>query len=127
MICVVGLFLTPRKELRFAVTVKLLNLFNFKILISSTILLKRKGKTFCELFNSYKQIWCAQFLGELHDGYEVQCCGGEVVSDRLKCCGNVTMGQAFVENTDNICCGSKYVSVETSVCCTDELGRSQVQ
>ena len=49
-----------------------------------------------------------------------------MVSDRLKCCGNVTVGQAYVANTDNICCGSQYVAEETSVCCTDELGRSQV-
>ena len=65
--------------------------------------------------------------GTLHDGYQVQCCGGEVVSDQLKCCGNVTMGQAYIENTDNMCCGSQYVPEETSVCCTDEMGRSKVR
>lgn len=69
---------------------------------------------------------CCGILDELHDGYESQCCGGEVVSDRLRCCGNTTIGQAYVDNTDNVCCGSEYVLEETSVCCTDEIGRSKV-
>ncbi len=63
----------------------------------------------------------------LQDGYQSQCCGKEVVSDKLTCCGNVSKGQAFVENAENVCCGNEYVPDKTSVCCTDELGRSKVK
>ena len=135
VICAVGLFLTLQMERRFAVMVRELWCLKKKhhFLLTSVYYgsYVNCGLIICCILINHN--WFFSYIvlllctGELHDGYQVQCCGKEVVSDRLKCCGNVTVGQAYVHNTDNLCCGSQYVAEETSVCCTDEIGRSQVR
>lgn len=41
---------------------------------------------------SGNQICCA---GRLHDGYGQQCCGGQIVSIDLECCGGEEEGMAY--------------------------------
>lgn len=36
------------------------------------------------------QLCCS---GSLHDGYGVQCCGGQIVDDALVCCGDAERGE----------------------------------
>lgn len=36
------------------------------------------------------QLCCS---GSLHDGYGVQCCGGQIVDDTLVCCGDAERGE----------------------------------
>ena len=68
----------------------------------------------------------ACFAEKLHNGYERQCCGGEMSSDTMLCCGNNTVGQAYKPELDRFCCGSQYADSATSVCCADETGMSKV-
>jgi len=66
-------------------------------------------------------------IGTLVDSYDgVQCCGGQVVSTDLVCCGDAVSGHSYVTDTAKYCCGQQYVDVLTTHCCTDRHGRSQV-
>jgi len=60
------------------------------------------------------------------DGGSIQCCGGQVVSAGLVCCGDSVTGQSYVTNTSQSCCGLQYVDISTTHCCTDQHGHSQV-
>ena len=64
--------------------------------------------------------------GVLHDGYDVQCCGGRVTSDSLMCCGNASIGKSYQPHADKYCCGVVYVPLANTVCCTDVVGNVKV-
>ena len=66
------------------------------------------------------------FTGKLVDKLGRQCCGDEVVDANLVCCGNATTGMSHEHDPKKICCGSSYVNVDTSVCCSDVLGFTKV-
>ena len=64
--------------------------------------------------------------GVLHDAYDVQCCGGRVISDSLMCCGNASIGKSYQPHADKYCCGVVYVSLVNTVCCSDVVGNVKV-
>ena len=64
--------------------------------------------------------------GVLYEKLNSQCCGGEVVSDDLICCGGVNKGSAYNHNSTKTCCGAEYVDVASSVCCVNDIGQTQV-
>ncbi|XP_041108645.1 usherin [Polyodon spathula] len=68
------------------------------------------------------QICCA---GTLHDGFHKQCCGGQVVSKDLICCGNEEKGSVHKEFQGMSCCGEQYVNLSNTICCTDISGVSR--
>lgn len=66
------------------------------------------------------------FAGVLYEKLNSQCCGSEVVSDDLICCGGVKKGSAHDRNSTKFCCGAEYVDVASSVCCVNDIGQTQV-
>lgn len=65
--------------------------------------------------------------GKLYDKYQQQCCGGQLVSDQLTCCGDQMSGTAYSQDVTKQCCGTEYMETRTSVCCTDgDTGHTQV-
>uniref|UniRef100_A0A663LW22 Usherin n=1 Tax=Athene cunicularia TaxID=194338 RepID=A0A663LW22_ATHCN len=67
------------------------------------------------------QICCA---GSLHDSFNQQCCGGEVISTDLVCCGNEEAGTAHKPLTGMYCCGQEYVNKSDTICCSGSSGES---
>uniref|UniRef100_A0A3P9BUF9 Usherin n=1 Tax=Maylandia zebra TaxID=106582 RepID=A0A3P9BUF9_9CICH len=65
------------------------------------------------------QLCCS---GTLHDGYGVQCCGGQIVDKTLVCCGDAERGAVHKYAPGFICCGHEYVSSSTTLCCVGNEG-----
>ncbi|KAM9408306.1 LOW QUALITY PROTEIN: usherin [Pholidichthys leucotaenia] len=65
------------------------------------------------------QLCCS---GSLHDGFGVQCCGGQIVDKTLVCCGDAEMGEVYKYTPGFICCGQEYINSSTSLCCTGHDG-----
>lgn len=72
------------------------------------------------LRNVDMRVYCVS-AGVLQDGRSRQCCGGELVSGDLVCCGDDLVGAAYTGDASNTCCGFDYVPAATSVCCNDPL------
>ncbi|NXL36266.1 USH2A protein, partial [Glaucidium brasilianum] len=70
---------------------------------------------------SGNQICCA---GSLHDSFNQQCCGGEVISTNLVCCGDEEAGTAHRPLTGMFCCGQEYVNKSDTICCSGSSGES---
>lgn len=64
--------------------------------------------------------------GELHEAYNKQCCGDEVVASDMACCGRGTEGMSYNTDVDRTCCGSEYVDRDRSICCTDSSNKQKV-
>ncbi|XP_040491950.1 usherin [Ursus maritimus] len=71
---------------------------------------------------SGNQICCA---GRLHDGYGQQCCGGQIVSIDLECCGGEEEGMAYSRLPGMFCCGQDYVNMSDTICCAASSGESK--
>ncbi|XP_074120778.1 usherin [Sminthopsis crassicaudata] len=71
---------------------------------------------------SGNQICCA---GELHDGYQQQCCGGQMVSKELVCCGGEEEGRVNIPLPEMFCCGQDYVNMSDTICCSASSGESK--
>ncbi|XP_065144388.2 usherin [Paramisgurnus dabryanus] len=69
------------------------------------------------------QICCK---GHLFDGYNTQCCGGQLISGEMVCCGDPDKGTAHNLVTGFACCGERYINTSTSWCCTRPDGESKV-
>ncbi|XP_056624652.1 usherin [Triplophysa dalaica] len=69
------------------------------------------------------QICCE---GRLYDGYNSQCCGGQLVPAEMICCGDADKGTANYPVTGFACCGEDYINTSTSLCCTGPNGESKV-
>ncbi|XP_053172998.1 usherin [Scomber japonicus] len=65
------------------------------------------------------QLCCS---GSLHDGYGVQCCGGQVVDDTLVCCGDTERTEVHTYIPGFVCCGPEYINSSTSLCCVGSDG-----
>ncbi|KAJ6666901.1 hypothetical protein lerEdw1_018903 [Lerista edwardsae] len=72
---------------------------------------------------SGNQICCD---GSLHDSFNHQCCGGQIVSKDLICCGDAEKGTAHGPTTGMFCCGHEYVNMSSTICCLASSGVSQV-
>ncbi|XP_002760562.4 usherin [Callithrix jacchus] len=70
---------------------------------------------------SGKQICCA---GRLHDGHGQQCCGGQIVSKDLECCGGEE-GVVYNHLPGMFCCGQDYVNMSDTICCSASSGESK--
>ena len=64
--------------------------------------------------------------GKLHEQHEKQCCGGEMVSEDLVCCGGQTDGHTYTHKPGMSCCGQKYVGDDMSLCCVSDTGHIKV-
>ncbi|MFT7813012.1 usherin [Arapaima gigas] len=64
--------------------------------------------------SSSGQICCRE---ELHDGFNTQCCGGQVVELHMVCCGNEESGTAYTPTEGMACCGELYVNTSNTLCC----------
>ena len=64
--------------------------------------------------------------GKLYERHEKQCCGGEMVSDSLVCCGGQTDGHTYTQKPHMSCCGQKYVRGDQSLCCISDTGHIMV-
>ncbi|XP_069911419.1 usherin isoform X2 [Oryctolagus cuniculus] len=71
---------------------------------------------------SGNQICCA---GRLHDGHGQQCCGGQIVSKDLECCGGEEEGVLYSHLPGMFCCGQDYVNVSDTICCSASSGESK--
>nr|XP_056708935.1 usherin [Euleptes europaea] len=71
---------------------------------------------------SGNQICCG---GSLHDGFNHQCCGGEIVSKDLICCGDEDKGTVHRPTTGMFCCGHEYVNMSSTICCSTSSGESK--
>uniref|UniRef100_H3A4S8 Usherin n=1 Tax=Latimeria chalumnae TaxID=7897 RepID=H3A4S8_LATCH len=71
---------------------------------------------------SWGQICCA---GSLYDGFNQQCCGGQVVSSDLVCCGNEEKGSVQMFTPGMSCCGQEFVNVSDTICCSGPGGESK--
>ncbi|KYO43601.1 usherin isoform J [Alligator mississippiensis] len=71
---------------------------------------------------SGNQICCC---GSLHDGFNQQCCGGQVVSKDLICCGDEEVGTVYRPLTGMFCCGQEYVNMSDTICCSASSGESK--
>ncbi|XP_025748029.1 usherin [Callorhinus ursinus] len=71
---------------------------------------------------SGNQICCA---GRLHDGHGQQCCGGQIVSKDLECCGGEEEGMAYSRLPGMFCCGQDYVNMSDTICCSASSGESK--
>ncbi|XP_030271338.1 usherin [Sparus aurata] len=69
------------------------------------------------------QLCCS---GSLHDGYGVQCCGGQIVDDTLVCCGDAERGEVHTYTPGFICCGQEHINSSTSLCCVGNDGYPSV-
>ncbi|XP_021347323.1 usherin-like [Mizuhopecten yessoensis] len=69
------------------------------------------------------QVCCGD---KLYDGYNQQCCGGEVISNHMACCGDAQEGSAFTARPGMECCGMSYVIMNRTLCCTSDTGHSKV-
>ena len=76
------------------------------------------------LFTTVSIYFCT---GKLYEGLNRQCCGTEVVTNDLMCCGNGTEGKTYIMDDDNFCCGNEYISQERSVCCVSQTGKAKVR
>ncbi|XP_070762485.1 usherin [Enoplosus armatus] len=65
------------------------------------------------------QVCCS---GSLHDGYGLQCCGGQIVDDTLVCCGDAERGEVHTYVPGFVCCGQEYINSSTSLCCVGNDG-----
>ncbi|XP_076156222.1 usherin [Alosa pseudoharengus] len=64
--------------------------------------------------------WAAGQLccgGSLHDGYQAQCCGAQVVSQGQACCGDGQTGTAYTPVPGMSCCGELYINSSETLCC----------
>ncbi|XP_009864107.1 PREDICTED: usherin-like [Apaloderma vittatum] len=68
---------------------------------------------------SGNQICCG---GYLHDSFNQQCCGREVISTDLVCCGDGEAGTAHRPLTGMFCCGQEYVNMSDTICCSGSSG-----
>ncbi|KAI5940642.1 Usherin [Manis javanica] len=71
---------------------------------------------------SGNQICCA---GRLHDGHGQQCCGGQIVSKDLECCGGAEKGVVYSRLAGMFCCGQDYVNMSDTICCSASSGESK--
>ncbi|ELW55473.1 Usherin [Tupaia chinensis] len=71
---------------------------------------------------SGNQICCA---GELHDSHSQQCCGGQIVSKDLECCGGEEEGVVYRHIPGMFCCGQDYVNMSDTICCSASSGESK--
>uniref|UniRef100_A0A673TE79 Usherin n=1 Tax=Suricata suricatta TaxID=37032 RepID=A0A673TE79_SURSU len=71
---------------------------------------------------SGNQICCA---GKLHDGHGQQCCGGQIVSKDLECCGGEEDGMVYRRLPGRFCCGQDYVNMADTICCSGSRGESK--
>ncbi|XP_077013931.1 usherin [Tamandua tetradactyla] len=71
---------------------------------------------------SGNQICCA---GRLHDGYGQKCCGGQIVSQDLECCGGEEEGVVYIRLPGMFCCGQDYVNMSDTICCSASSGESK--
>ncbi|CAJ1048931.1 LOW QUALITY PROTEIN: usherin [Xyrichtys novacula] len=65
------------------------------------------------------QLCCS---GSLHDGYKAQCCGGQIVDEKLVCCGDAEKVEVHSYLPGFVCCGQEYINSSTSLCCVDNDG-----
>ncbi|XP_053408878.1 usherin-like [Mercenaria mercenaria] len=85
-----------------------------------------KGDSCCgtvPYYTSGSQTCCA---GQLYERYEKQCCGKEVVSDTMMCCGGEVNGHAYAKRNGMSCCGQQYISEDTTLCCASDTGHIKV-
>uniref|UniRef100_W5NGL3 Usherin n=1 Tax=Lepisosteus oculatus TaxID=7918 RepID=W5NGL3_LEPOC len=68
------------------------------------------------------QICCAETL---HDGFHKQCCGEQIVSRDLLCCGNEKKGTVHKTSQGMSCCGEEYINTSNTICCTGHGGVSR--
>ncbi|XP_060102758.1 usherin [Heteronotia binoei] len=83
------------------------------------------GETCCQgtpYSTSGNQICCGR---SLHDGFNHQCCGGEIVSKDLICCGDEEKGTVHRPATGMFCCGHEYVNMSSTICCSASSGESK--
>ncbi|XP_060070524.1 usherin-like [Ylistrum balloti] len=69
------------------------------------------------------QVCCGD---KLYDGYNQQCCGGEVILSHMACCGDTYKGSAFTTRPGMECCGLNYIIKNQTLCCTSDTGHSKV-
>ncbi|XP_036133319.1 usherin [Molossus molossus] len=68
------------------------------------------------------QVCCA---GTLHGGLGRQCCGAQVVSQDLQCCGGADDGAVYSRRPGMRCCGQDYVNVSEAICCSASSGAAE--
>ncbi|XP_072265966.1 usherin isoform X2 [Pyxicephalus adspersus] len=66
------------------------------------------------------QICCG---GVLHDGYNLQCCGGKTVPQNSICCGDGQKGSIYSQSRGLSCCGTDYVNMSETICCAASNGQ----
>ncbi|XP_039386307.1 usherin [Mauremys reevesii] len=71
---------------------------------------------------SGNQICCG---GSLHDGFSHQCCGGQLVSKDLICCGDGDKGTVHRPLPGMFCCGQEYGNMSDIICCSASSGESK--
>jgi hypothetical protein len=59
-------------------------------------------------------LYCCCVAGLLEEAFGRQCCGGEMVSATLQCCGH---SRAYTPRPGYVCCGHQYVPADMSICC----------
>uniref|UniRef100_UPI00398F6349 usherin isoform X1 n=1 Tax=Pristiophorus japonicus TaxID=55135 RepID=UPI00398F6349 len=70
-------------------------------------------------FEARDQICCTN---SLHDGFNQQCCGKQLVSKDFTCCGNEEIGTSYETITGLVCCGQDLVNASITLCCSGPDG-----
>ncbi|XP_053139313.1 usherin [Hemicordylus capensis] len=71
---------------------------------------------------SGNQICCG---GSLQDGFNHLCCGEQIVSKDVICCGNEEKGTVHSPKAGMFCCGHEYVNMSSTICCSASSGKSK--
>ena len=73
-----------------------------------------------------RNVVCFAPPGKLMERHGKQCCGGEMVSDTMVCCGEGAYGQAYTWKANMSCCGQTFVRDDQSLCCTSDTRHIKV-
>ncbi|KAM8945416.1 usherin [Pelodytes ibericus] len=72
---------------------------------------------------SRNQICCGE---SLYDRFDHQCCGGKITGLNVICCGDEKEGTTHWPSSGLGCCGTEYVNISESICCSDSSGQFKV-
>ncbi|KAM4770863.1 usherin [Rhinophrynus dorsalis] len=72
---------------------------------------------------SGSQICCGETL---YDSFNQQCCGGKLIGQNLICCGDKEKGSIYTQSPGMFCCGTEYVNISESICCSGSNGKYKV-
>nr|XP_047132108.1 usherin isoform X3 [Hydra vulgaris] len=65
--------------------------------------------------------------GNLYDRQPtaIKCCGGKTISMQDVCCGDEIQGVGYGFDPSKMCCGTKYLVSQNTLCCTNSFGEVQ--